>query len=738
VKPANIILTKNGVKLLDFGLAKLRAPDPKHGNGGSALATVSVEQTEKGAILGTLQYMAPEQLEAKTVDERTDIFALGLVLYEMATGRRAYAGESQAALIAGIMRAEFTPVPNAAPAFTHILERCLGKEPAGRWHAAADVKLELEWAAATSTAAQITSPAISRRWLLAAVGTGTLLLGIAGTRVWVRSDLSESPAYRLSIAPPADAEFHRTPNHRGMALSPDGRSLVFLAMRNGQTRFWVQTLDSASARELPGTEEATEPFWSADGHSLGFFAGGSLKRIDIDGSNLQLLCDIRAPRGGSWNAQGDILFAPFNSANGTILRIPAAGGRPVSVTRVDPGQGDAYQAWPQFLPDGRRFLYWIGGREVGTYIGSLDDPKLKVRVLPVNVWAQFARDSATGQEFLFWHRGDSIVAQRWNAGSLQLLGEPMPLGGPVGVLSNTAALTVSSAGLLAYGGPSDLQMEWLDREGKLQGTVGEAGFLQAPRQSPDGRKVAVVRQDALLVTDVARGVTSRIATGLSGQNLSWSPDSTRIAFSRGGAVVVMNASGGGEIRLTPVGGNEPACWTPDGRFVLYVDRSARSGHALWTVPIGSPGQGQALLDSTFIHVEASISSDGRWLAYSDDDSGRPEVYVRRLEMRPQDQRTQVSAGGGDFPQWRSDGKELFYLGRDGTLTAVAVKQGPDALEFAAPHRLFPLRASYISSYAYDASGDGHRFLVLSSFRRQPREPLTIIVNWPTLIRRAPR
>jgi hypothetical protein len=592
VKPANIMLTRNGVKLLDFGLAKLRVSRQGNENAGSALATISVEQTEKGTILGTLQYMSPEQLEGKEVDQRTDIFALGLLLYEMATGRRAFAGASQAALIAAIMRGEFTPVDNVPPAFTHVLERCLATDPAGRWHAMADVKLELEWLDKAATTASPVPPEGSRRWLLAAVGAATFLsflLGVAVTRARLRPGIQEA-VYRFSIAPPPGAEFHRTPNHGGLAVSPDGRMLVFLAMRNGGTRLWLQPMDSAAARELPGTEEATDPFWSPDGRSLGFFAGGSLKRIDIDGSNLQVLCDIQAPRGGSWGPRNEILFAPLNSANSTIFRIPAAGGRTVSITAPAPFQDDSYQASPQFLPDGRRFLFWIGGRRAGTYIGSLDDPKLETQVLPVSAWAQFAGAGSAGPEYLFWHRDDTIVGQRWDSSSLRLLGEPVPLGGPVSILANNAQFSVSAAGLLVYQGPSALQMEWRDRAGKPMQTVGEPGFLQAPRQSPDGHKVAVVRQGVLTVTDIGRGVTSRIATGLSGQNVAWSPDSSRLAFARRGAIVKANASGGGEVALTPERGNELAGWTPDGRSVLYVDRTAGSGHTLWWFPSDRPAR----------------------------------------------------------------------------------------------------------------------------------------------------
>jgi Tol biopolymer transport system component len=301
------------------------------------------------------------------------------------------------------------------------------------------------------------------------------------------------------------------------------------------------------------------------------------------------------------------------------------------------------------------------------------------------------------------------------------------------VFASYAHFSVSDGGLLVYSGPAPVQMQWVDRLGNVLGSFGEPGFLMAPRQSPDGRKVAVTQGTALLITDIARGVTSRIGR-TDGQNVSWSPDGQKIAASRGGAITVLNAESGEEISVTDPARNFVAGWTPDGKSLVYVQRSSGTKHPLWIVPVGSTAGRRWLLEADYDQMQASISPDGHWIAYSGYEGGRAEVYVARFETPLRRERVQISAGGGNFPQWRRDGKELFYLARDGTLMAVAVKKAAAGLEFEAPRRLFPLAATYVSSYAYDASPDGQKFLVLAPFRRRPHEPITVVVNWPALMR----
>ncbi len=724
LKPGNIMITRNGIKILDFGLAKL-APM------GDEVQTETL--TASRAIVGTPAYMAPEQLEGKESDPRTDIFALGIVLYEMAAGKRPFAGDSQAALVADIMRAEAPAIPDAPPQFAHIVARCLAKDPANRWQSASDVRLELEWAGSSQAApvSPLPRPA-SRRWLLGGVAVAALAIGIVGTVAWLRQATPEERVYRFSLAPPPDTEFLNVPNRTGLALSPDGHTLVFLGIRNGQSRLWAQRLDSQAARELAGTENAAAPFWSPDGRSVGFFAGGSLKRIDLDGSNLQVLTDIQAPRGAAWGADGTILFSPSNRVNTGLYRIPATGGKAVQVTTVDRANRETYHSHPVLLRDGRRFLYRTQGTAGAIYAGSFDDSKWKASVMPGSNWVELAHPSPSGPHYLVWNRGATIVAQTWDPASLHLSGEPAPLGGPVGVLAPYAAYTVSDSGLLVYAGPADLQLQWVDRTGKPLGVLGEPGQFGSPSLSPDGGKVAAQKDGTLVVIDVRRGVTSRIATSVGAP--VWSPDSRRLAFGRGGRVVIVNADGTGTEALLPSsGGNQHVdAWTPDGRALLYSELGAEGRRSLRIAPIGSPGAARPLLNSTHDEIHAAVSADGQWLAYVTDESGRDEVYVQKLEGGP---RTQVSSNGGNTPKWRRDGRELFYEARDGALVSASVKPGADRVELSAPQTLFALPATYVGGHSYDATPDGQRFLVMAPFRPRAHEPLTVVVNWPALLRK---
>ncbi len=426
LKPGNIMLTKDGAKVLDFGLARFARVS-------LGPAESAETQTAQRAIVGTLAYMAPEQLAGKESDARTDIFALGIILYEMLTGRRPFGGGTQAGLIAEIMRADMPDLPNAPPQFAHVVARCLTKDPAERWQSASDVNLELQWAGACAASPAVSAPPF-RTWRSLGMVTALacLALGVAGSVAWLRRGDPEQPVYRFSLAPPPGADFLNVPNRNGLALSPDGRWLVFLAIRNSQSRLWVQRLDSPTAHELPGTENASTPFWSPDGRSLAFFAGGSLRRIDSDGSNLQsLAADIRAPRGGSWGSPSTILFSPGNTLGAAIYRLPAGGGTAVPVTTVNLPHAVRYHAYPVLLDDGEHFLYravggdmWEAGVSSGWYLGSLHNLTSGTLVLPANTNVAVARPHGKGSRYLLWNRGDTVVAQKWT--SLPLLPPATP------------------------------------------------------------------------------------------------------------------------------------------------------------------------------------------------------------------------------------------------------------------------------------------------------------------------
>jgi eukaryotic-like serine/threonine-protein kinase len=739
LKPANIMITNSGVKVLDFGLAKVSAAE----GGTGETKTLEESLTHAGMIIGTPAYMAPEQIEGHEVDVRTDIFALGCVLYELFSGRRAFQGKSALRLIAAILKEEPPQLRGVAPqipaSLERVIARCLAKDPDARWQNAKDVKHAIE-----DSKQEPLSLSVARKpkWPFVAIALAIVVAAIALGTYFLRPPArdGEQPVLRVRIAPPPGVEFLRAPNRGGMALSPDGRFLAFTATRDGQMRLWIQPLDSTSARELPGTERAHLPFWSADSRSIGFFAGGKLKRVDADGGRLQTLADAPTPQGGTWNHDEIILFSP---GSGAIYKIAAAGGTPVVVRAQDPGRQETINA-PHFLADGKRFVYWTGSPNaevVGVYAGSLDDPNMKVRIGKLDSWAIPTRTEA-GQDYLIWARNNTVIAQPWDSVSARLIGEAVTLGGPVGVLSNTPELAVSENGLLVYGSPVELQLTWVDRSGKVLGTVGEPGFLNSPRLSPDARKVAFNRDtpDAgLFVLDLSRGISSRLAS--QGTGAAWSPDGSKIAFN-GRREPVINvflrkSDGIGETEvLAASAGNQHVVGWFDDHSVVYYDSDTKNGQGQLRIRSVMPTREPHLLRSmSHREPEAALSMDRRWLAYVSDESGRQEVYVERFQTEPpsRQQRWQASSNGGRFPHWRPDNQELFYVASDGELMSVTIKASPESLDLGSPRALFSLPAVFNGSYTYDVAPEGQRFLVSAVSTRRGHEPLSVIVNWPAAL-----
>jgi Tol biopolymer transport system component len=742
LKPANIMITKSGVKVLDFGLAKMTGT-------AAPMADLTTQQgslTQSGLIVGTPAYMSPEQIEGESVDARTDIFALGCVVYEMLSGRSPFQGKSAPSLIASILKEEPARLRDKAsevpPSLERAIVRCLAKDPNARWQNAQDARHAMEDA---RTEATTTTPP-SSRWgrVIAAFVAGVVLASTVAAYVLRRPD-QEQPVMRLKVAAPANVEFLRAPNRGGMALSPDGRLLAFTGLRDGQMRLWIQPIDSTSARELAGTDRAHLPFWSPDNRSLGFFADGKLKRIDIDGGGLQVLADAPVPQGGSWGRGGLILFAPDYAS---IYKISSTGGMPALVKKADAKSPKTENLLtPRFLADGRRFLYWRGtpnGDVAGVYVASIDDPKLDTSLGRFDSWVTPAKSSSQGGDYLMWVRGETVMAQSWDSSSLKLLGEAVPLGGPVGVLGNTPELTVSENGMLVYGTAVELQMTWIDRNGKPLGVVGEAGFLSSPRLSPDGSRVIYSRStpDAgLIISDVMRGISSRLVP--VGRAMNWSPDGSQFAFDRTKQsvvnIAVRRADGTGEERLVAPSADKQhlIAWTDGGKSLLYYEWNLESARELRTVGVAPGSKPRVLRSSAHSEPEADLSPDGRWFAYASDAGNRLEVYVEpfNTQSSAQQQRWQVSTKGGTFPRWGRNGQELFYVSNDGELMAVSVRTTGESLDLTPPRPLFSLPAVFNGSYAYDVGLDGQRFLVSTVSPRRGREPLSVIVNWPALVSR---
>jgi Tol biopolymer transport system component len=758
LKPGNVMLTKSGVKLLDFGLAKAMAPASGVLSGLSMLPTSpqGANLTQEGTILGTFQYMAPEQLEGKEADARTDIFAFGAVLYEMATARKAFEGKSQASLISAIMGSEPPPIstwqPMSPPALDRVVKTCIAKDPEERWQSAHDIGSELSWIASAGSQAGVAAPVVARRksreriawagFAAAAVAAALLAIGYLrrapGTATAIRAELPLPQGMFLA----------------DVAISPDGRKVAFTVAKPGAPPdLWVRSLDASESHPVPGADGANFPFWSPDSRFVAFFAGGKLKKVDPSSGTILTICDAERGVGGSWNGDGTIVFAP--TPTGALYRVPASGGQPVAVTKLDPARHETAHRYPRFLPDGRHFLYMAAN-----LAGPPDDPANAVRVGSLDgkvdrslVHILSNASYVAGQ--LLYVRDSTLLAQPFDARRLELKGDPVPIA-PQLSPSNWQNYSIYSASesLLVhahtYAVPS--QLLWLDRSGKPVGTLGEPGLYLAPRISPDGRKVAVDVQDLakniseILIYDVATGASSKLAFGGWYDNWPvWSPSGDRIIFGSDRKArgvrwdLWTKALDGSSEELFAESPDQrfPEDWSRDGRYISFntIPAQGKRGIELWflntadrrAVPVSKEGLTQG---------GSRFSPDGRWMAYHSDESGRLEVYVRAFPGPGG--KWQVSTAGGVWPRWRRDGRELFYLGPDNRIMAVSVNLD-SALHASPPVVLFAVHPSQNSySTAFDVSADGQRFLVNSVSADQGSPPLSLVIQWKALLENAKR
>ena len=752
LKPGNVMLTKSGVKLVDFGLARFEPPVPGPPGMSVAPTQAGTNLTEKGTVLGTFQYMAPEQLEGKEADARTDIFALGTVLYEMATGQKAFSGPSQATLIAAIIGTQPPPIstiqPMVAPALDRVVRTCLAKDPEDSWQTAHDVKLELKWVAEGGSQAGVPAPVVARRksreriaWAGFAV---CALLAAAFAIGYTRRAPRPARPVRSSILLPEKRFLNF------LAISPDGAHLAFVASGPGGTRtLWVRSLDELTARQLPGTDNADFPFWSPDGRSVGFFAEGKLKRIETSGGPAVVLCDA-APNGlgGTWSREGVILFA---HPAAPISRIPDSGGTPTPVTRLDEARHETTHRYPSFLPDGRHFLYMAANLS-----GAPDDPANLIHVGAIDskedraLIPAYSNTIFAGDHLLFVRDG-SLFAQRFDTKRLTATGALVPIAeriAPYTLFWRDAVFCAAENGTIAYGtaAAAPSRLLWFDRFGRQTGTVGEAAFYLSAgtggigrlRISPDGRQLAATvfdpstRGSDVWLYDLARGVRTRFTSGpKNNADPVWSPDGSQIVYDsdakhQGDLYRKPTHGGGSEEPLLEGEGQRIADdWSPDGRFLALELREAKGDRRVSLSVLSLTGDGKL---TTFFrrgvdNGDARFSPDGRWLAYSSNESGKNEIYV--APFPGPGGKWQVSTDGGVQPRWRRDGKELFYLSADLRLMSLEIRASGATLEPGAPKVLFephPLPS------LYDAAADGQRFLMISSGVEQS-PPITLAQNW---------
>jgi serine/threonine protein kinase len=773
LKPGNIMLTKSGAMLLDFGLAKATGAGAAAGL--SVLPTTPPGLTAQGTILGTFQYMAPEQLEGQEADARTDVFAFGTVLYEMVTGRRAFQGGSQASLISAIMSAEPPSVatlqPLAPPVLEHLLVRCLAKKPEDRWQTARDVMKELQWIAASgSQTSAIAVPRLRRRipWAWIAASAAIVAVTAFGAAEYLQSTPTDPHTYRATIVPPPNTNTRFDfPGWSGgiLAVSPDGQRVAFIAQAaDGRVQLWVRALSGLSAQPLAGAESASAPFWSPDSKFIGFFAEGKLKKIDAAGGPALILCDAEPAvsggvgGGGTWNKDGVIVFSATRV--GALQRVSSAGGQPSPVTALSADSGETAHVWPSFLPDGRHFLYFVIGSAAtgvtdpnGVYVGSLDSRTERKLVMPGGSNAKYANG------FLTFMRAGTLMAQPFDATRLTLSGEATPIAEQVftGTAGATGAFSISETGVLVHESVPSVdvrsQLVWVDRNGKQLSVLGDqAEYLQI-RLSPDGARAAVTIVDAstrtsdIWIYDIGRGLRTRFTFDPADDGWPvWSPDGSAIAFARGrlgvGRVYRKPSSGAGSEQLMQPSDREteaPTSWSPDGRWLASLSPSAQTRMDIRMMPVSGDSKPFAFMQTAFDEGYADFSPDGRWVAYSSAESGLSQVYV--APFPGPGGKWQVSAAGGRIPRWRRDGKEIFFGGLDGKAMSAAVNGSGTAFEVGKVEVLFDLntRPTAILGAAvspFDAAADGQRFLVNRTIAQTPESAsLTLVVNWPSLLKK---
>jgi Tol biopolymer transport system component len=759
LKPANVMLTRAGAKLLDFGLAKTAAPVVAI-SGLSMMPTTPPAVTAQGAILGTFQYMAPEQIEGLDADARTDIFAFGAVLFEMLTGRTAFEGKTRASLLGAILKDEPPRVSAVQPlvpkAVDRIVATCLAKDPDERWQSVRDCHHEITWAMAEASQS-VPAAAVTRRAPLTWAATAVLAIALATTTTML---LRQTPEVRraspvqFTVAPPENSQFGGPAGGGSgqaaqIAVSPDGREIAFVAATQGANqgvyKVWVRSLGSLAPRAIAGSEEGTYPFWSPDNRFIAFFAGGKLKKVQAAGGPPVVLCDAVGGRGGTWNREDVIVFAP--SAAGPLLRVSSAGGAPSPATALDTQYGETNHRFPHFLPDGRHFFYTavtgaapVAPRPSVIKIGALDSARVVATLFPAESSVQFASGH------LLFLRDATLMAQSFDPSSRQAKGEPFPIAERVGTEgSRYVTFSASPGGILAYGhgdASRGQELTWYERSGKILSKVGDIAIQSILALSPDDRRAAISITTGsppnrdVWVVDLARAVNSRITSNPGDDSYPvWSPDGARIAFQsiRGqeSGIHVALSSGDRDESLfkvvPPALVARPTDWSRDGRFLAFT-QGGPGGADVWVLPLTGDRTPFPVAHTSFIEDGATFSPDGRWLAFSSNESGQFQVYVQPFP--PTGEKHPISGSGGAQPVWRSDGRELFFITQDATMMAASIDT-THGLSAGLPQRLFASRASGAAQTGrqYGVTRDGKRFLMVTQQLAPSTTPLTVVVDW---------